>query len=70
MSKFDDLIFEGKFSRAERNLEVALNTKKLLNLDQLVNLRELLADCGEKIAFQEKLLDVVRQEILNNISTR
>lgn len=67
MSKFDQIIFEGKVTRAERNLEVSLNTKKLLTLEQIASIRELLRECVEQIEAQDRTLDLIRQKILENI---
>ena len=68
MSKFDQIIFEGKVTRAEKNLDVSLNTKKLLTLEQIASIRDLLRECVTRIDEQDKALDIVRQEILNNVS--
>ena len=68
MSKFDQIIFEGKVTRAEKNLDVSLNTKKLLTLEQIASIRDLLRECVDRIDDQDQALDKVRQEILNNLS--
>ena len=68
MSEYDRIIFEGKVTRAERNLEVSLNTKKLLTLEQIASIRDILRECVERIEDQDQALAVIRQQILANIS--